>query len=368
MGFKRIKQYSFLPEATLLTILLFFMPILFSYNKLATFLESGIILFLFLISILIFETYKDHFKEKLVPLLIYTFLGASILGYYDLFAGLLGFPRIFTGRTAGEPLSGFKNAGQAGAYFLIFITMLVPVRFSKLFQKLSMSNKRVLNISLFAGIIFLLLTAKIAAYVGLVSGFFLFFLWNRKFKVLLGSAVFIIIGILLFPSLKEIMPQTYDRITYKYQNRIIDNIYEGPDEFFEDNYGAAIQAFEERPLIGSGIGAFFQSYHENEVHSTYLKMLGETGLLGTLGYVIFVVSFIKLFLKANLKRSDNEYMDYLRVVTPFIIGCFVSWAYTYHFRKREFWILVAVVLIANYCARQQVLNKKLEENEVPETL
>ena len=109
-------------------------------------------------------------------------------------------------------------------------------------------------------------------------------------------------------------------------------------------------AFEDRPFIGSGIGAFHGVYSTHEVHSTYLKMLGETGLIGTMGYILFMIFLLRLF-KIGKYKKENPFSDYIMTMLPFLLGCLLSWSYTYHLRKREFWIMVSVLVIANYCAK-----------------
>ena len=85
------------------------------------------------------------------------------------------------------------------------------------------------------------------------------------------------------------------RVSYKFDARVVKNVNnESDNDFIQENFGAAFVAFNDRPLIGSGLGAFHGVYSSHEVHSTYLKMLGETGIIGTIGYVIFIVIHLNL--------------------------------------------------------------------------
>jgi len=349
------EKYSSIYRATLFMLFCFIIPVLFSLNIRATLLECVILLFLFMISLLIFYTFRNHFLDELLPLMMYTIIAASLLGIYDYGAGSVGLPRIFPSRAQGEILSGFRNAGQAGAYFLVFITILYPLLNSKLSNILSKKNKNLLRITVVISFVFLGLTGKIAAYIGLFIGLLGFTLFKRNLKAFVSLGLMSLGLGIIYINLQYIAPTVYERITLKYQTRIVNNLNRDPsnngDNFIVSNLSEAIHAFKDNPISGSGLGGFVNNYGEHEVHSTYFKMIGETGLLGILGYVTFMFSFL-VFFRRHSKGSSNPYYDYLRSMFPFILGCLVSWGYTYHVRKREFWILVSVLMIVTYTARK----------------
>jgi hypothetical protein len=311
-----------------------------------------------LISLLLFHSFKDRFESLLLPIVMYTALIAALVGFYDSGALILGLPRIFPTRASGEILSGFRNAGQAGAYFLVIITILYPLRFSRLYQELSPFHKRLLNISLLVSLIFLALSGKIAAYIGVFIGFLGYAIMKRNGKTIFALSSLAVAIIILFINLESFAPRIYERIVYKYENRLSTKLRGDVDEgdFLMNNLDRSIEAFTDRPLTGSGLGAFIGPYGDHEVHSTYFKMFGEAGIIGALGYAIFVLAIVKLF-KVKKDRK-NPYMDYLKMMIPFIIGCFVSWGYTYHLRKREFWLLVAIILIIVYKSYKKNVGEK----------
>ena len=325
----------------------------------ATLLESIILLYLILVSMLTFITFKDSLISILLPLIMLTSLIAAAIGIYDAAAGIVGLPRLFPARSSGEILSGFRNAGQAGAYFLVIVTILFPIRFSEMYMHLPVKTRKLLNISLVTSLVFLALSGKIAAYVGIFVGILGYAIMKRNFRTIISLSTLGVLLIVLFVNLESIAPKTYERIAFKYDTRVRQKLSGDFSEgdFLVTNLGKSIDAFTERPITGSGLGAFVGNYGEHEVHSTYFKMLGETGLIGLLGYIIFALGFISMFRKGEgMKR---EYSSYLRSMLPFIIGCFISWAYTYHMRKREFWLLLAVILITIY----KGINEKSAELE-----
>src|SRR5690606_12340739 len=156
---------------------------LIGLNITQSLIEVLILLFLFMLFMVLIAHFKteDGLKE-----LIYYFawagLLASVFGVYDFVSGFIGTPRIFPARTQGEILSGFRNAGQAGAYALVVLTVLIPVRVSKLFDFFNKKEKKIIRISLVSTIIFLLLTGKIAAYIGFAAGIIIFFFLQRNLR------------------------------------------------------------------------------------------------------------------------------------------------------------------------------------------
>lgn len=362
VNISRIFQFS------ILMILGFFIPIMFSLRVESTLVECLILLFLVIMSVGLYQEFKDDLITVVLPVLIYTLILASLLGFYDLFSKALGLPRIFPERTEGEALSGFRNAGQAGAYYLVMLSILIPFRFSKLATYLSPFKRKLLNFAILLSVIFIFMTGKIAAYIGFSIGIFLFLIYKRNLKAILSVSLAVLFLSIIWSNLDVIMPTTYKRVSSKYNSRVTENI-EGTstNTFFEDNFGGAIAAFEDRPLIGSGLGAFAYSYSSHEVHSTYLKMLGETGLIGTMGYILFIISFLFLF-RIRREKNSNPYADFIATMYPFVLGCFISWSYTYHLRKREFWIMLSILIIANYAAKKFKLQDNNTLDEIPETV
>tara|TARA_R110002051_G_scaffold119001_1_gene192624 strand:+ start:6044 stop:7303 length:1260 start_codon:yes stop_codon:yes gene_type:complete len=355
LGYMKSRQISFVYYAGFFMVLLFFLPILFSYNQRATIVESLIILFLILISITIFYQFKDKLIKIILPTLIYTLLLSSILGFYDVLASTIGLPRIFSQRNDGEAMSGFRNAGQAGAYYLVLLTILIPLKYSKLKLHLKPREQKFLDITLVLGLLFIFATGKIAAYIGIVAGILFYAIKKRNLKTVLLIVISSFSISIIYANLDKIAPDLYIRLEDKIQERIIRNVDgTSQNDFFTTNWGSAINTFEDLPLTGSGLGAFAGNFHQNEVHSTYLKMLAETGLIGTFGYLILMFLVYFLF-KRPKSHFRNIYYDYLGDMLPFFFGCVISWSYTYHLRKREFWIFVAVLMITRYMAKKQNL-------------
>ena len=246
-------------------------------------------------------------------------------------------------------------------HLYLALSVFLPYRFT-LFESQKRPTKILLNVTIFFSILFLLMTGKVAAYIGFGVGLFLYIIIKRKIGLLLP---FIALGI-FFPLVivftQEYVPSLYRRVNHKIQTRIVRNTSGERDltkeGFFAENLGGAIQAFKDNLLTGSGLGGFGQRYGRHEVHSTYFKILGEGGLLGVFGYSLFIITFLSYFFNGKEVRRNNPYAKFLSHMFPFIIGCLVSWAYTYHLRKREFWILLAIITIAHFLMKQHSYNLK----------
>jgi hypothetical protein len=330
--------------------LCFAVGILGSYFPLKSLFEVIILLFLILIYASIITHFKseEKLRELILAFAIASLLG-SVIGLYDSFIAPYGLPRIFPTRARGEALSGFRNAGQAGAYMFTSVVVLFTFLNSRLFSNCTQRQKTIIRISLFFSILFFITTGKVAAYIGFSVGFVMYLIYKRNFKALIGSAVFVIITTVLILNIERIAPEIYNRLFRKVTTRVLEPL-EGKEDnigthFIKSNFGGAVEAFSDNPLTASGIGGFLNRYGRHEVHSTYLKIIGETGLLGCLGYVLFMFYFLKIFFVSSRQATNNPYSQFIKEMSPFIIGMIVSWAYTYHLRKREFWILYAMVTI-----------------------
>lgn len=352
-----------------------FLSGLVGLNPLQSIVEVIILFFLLLIFIVLVDLFRtiDGFCELIYYISLAGIL-ASGFGTYDYFAGMIGLPRIFPERAEGEVLSGFRNAGQAGAYAMIILAILIPAMTSKVYTIFKKKQRITLIASVVLVTLFLFLTGKMAAYIGFAIGLLLFLLMVRNRKTFVISLVIGLILMLVVKELPNIAPDVYTRILIKYNTRLAGTL-EGSSGltdaggFIRENISQAVTAFWDNPITGTGIGAFGGShYGRHEVHSTYFKMIGETGIIGTVAYIVFMIFFMK---KLRYKKHKDKFSEFLYFVLPFILGCLVSWAYTYHMRKREFWIIFAAIMIANniierekiYIRNNNVKNKsELKQN------
>jgi hypothetical protein len=360
-------KFPFILKIFYFLILTFFLGIFTSLNTTGTIMELIILLFLSIIFIVLINTHKSEkkFLNLLIVIASTSFL-ASFIGIWDVMSVGLGLPRFFPRdpEMYNLAVSGFRNTGQAGAYILIMLAIIISLIASPLYKLYSKKQQLFFKISLIISILFLFLTVKIAAYIGFFVGIFLFALKKRNMAVVYSLSFFGLILFVLFINLQEIAPSLYGWMTFKVEDRLSGG--GGGGGFIAHNLGSALMAFSDNPLFGSAIGGFAHSiYGKFEVHSTYFKMIGETGIIGTIGYIVFMYFMFKMVFYNKKLYKHNPYAEFLSNIQPFFYGFIISWGYTYHLRKREFWILVAVIYLANVFMKkyQTKKRKKIDFNK-----
>lgn len=272
-------------------------------------------------------------------------LGSAVLAA----AGLVQFffiTNLFADRPGGGAVTGtFRNTGQAGAYFGVALAVAIPALMSGLIKR------NALNITSIALLVTaLLFTFKRAALIGFAIGIGLFALRlafvgsARDRKIAVG---FIFLCLIAGPLLYYLFQYSIEhvesmrwRFEYKFREDAIEDFSEG---FFGDNLAATFRALNEHPLLGAGLGNIIGQYTTKyEIHSTYLSVLANTGVFGFGFYAVFMAIWIFHLMKSAGKASiEARFLSYF---LPFLLGLGVSWMYTYHLRKREFWILFVISL------------------------
>lgn len=340
---------------------LFFLIIsmIFSEKPLVGLLEILVHFYIFFVSLFLINIFKNNESkelfENLLLLVLYSGGALAAIGLLQFFV----FPSLFLGVHGG--LSGtFRNTGQAGAFFSTYLAILIPGFLSGLIKS-KIRNYLILTMILIA----LLFTFKRAAQIGFIIGAILIVfkllrspsIRDKKIGayVFMAAALITPLGLLLFYwGIENISGMSW-RVSKKLASNSIQNFSEG---FFADNIYSAWIAFVDKPLIGVGpanvAGVYTLKY---EIHSTYMKILATTGIFGTIFYIIFMLFFYMKLIKI---RPVNDYGRYLNYFLPFYFGLVVSWSYTYHLRKREFWILFAIISFAIYLYK---INKEGVLNE-----
>lgn len=265
--------------------------------------------------------------------------------------GILDF-LVLGGRLGGQGTGGlagtFRNTGQAGAFFGTYLALVIPGFTSKALES------RPFNVlSLLALLIALLFTAKRAAVIGLAVGgagtcLMLFFArergggWALRLGVIL--VLFIPLAHFLFQWGWENVQGMESRFTRKFSSDAAEDFEEG---FLEENLSASYVAFSRGPIVGVGLGnvagVITAKY---EIHSTYLAVVAQCGLLGLVAYAHFMWRHFR----ATMTTGKEPFSLYLSHYRPWLLGLLVSWSYTYHLRKREFWVLLCVVALAYHAA------------------
>lgn len=316
-------------------------------------LEVLVHLYIFFISLSLLNIFKaSEGTLDFSDLLGFILFSGFVLAFIAL-TQFLVFPNLFQSSFGG--LSGtFRNTGQAGSFFALFLALIVPGFLSGLLRP-TVLNYVMATVILVA----LILTFKRAAWIGFLLGVVgLLFIMSFSFSVrdkkialyfLLASFLVAPIGLAGFFYAQD----EVDGVSWRFESKI--NAEAGTEfveGFFADNLEASMKAFSNDPLLGAGAANIAGVYTEKyEIHSTYLKIIGTTGILGSITYLFFMLWFsADVF---NTGRLNNIYAQYLRYFFPFFLGLMVSWSYTYHLRKREFWVAFALVAFCSYLAKRE---------------
>ena len=105
------------------------------------------------------------------------------------------------------------------------------------------------------------------------------------------------------------------------------------------------------PWLGVGAGNGMSTYQAqagsfHEVHSQYFAVLGETGLFGLVTFLVFLgaaVFQVGLFMREN--RVDRWMTLGLTIA---FAACLLSGTYNYFLRRREFWIVLGIILACRH--------------------
>ncbi|WP_122900937.1 O-antigen ligase family protein [Acinetobacter sp. B51(2017)] len=340
-----------------LIIMLFSSIFSFKYEK-AVF-EYIIHIFIFVVSIALINIAYYSKNIDLNNIFKSILYGSSVIAIIGLLHFFI-FPQWFPGTEGG--LSGtFRNTGQAGAYFGLFLAILLPAFLSKKLKP------TIINISLFTIIILaLIFTFKRAALLGFFSGLFFLMIvtsfslnkYDKKISVYCASLffIFLIIISIFFSWGIENIPGMQNRFESKFNEDTVENFTEG---FFAENLRVMISAFWDKPILGVGFGNISGVYSEvYEIHSSYMSIIAAGGVLGFIAYLYFMYMF---FDSLKSKYISGDCKRYLYYFFPFFIGLIISWGYTYHLRKREFWILFMVISLVVLIGKK--LSKKGDIHE-----
>ncbi len=117
----------------------------------------------------------------------------------------------------------------------------------------------------------------------------------------------------------------------------------------------AIEGFKKNPLLGSGFSTLTKSFNDEftQAESTdndYLRMLGETGLLGAISFLaILIVLFVTVYRRLQKTSSPEYQIAYLGLLGA-IVGLLINALYIDVFESSKvaytLWILAALVLRA----------------------
>lgn len=285
----------------------------------------------------------------------------AVFGLYEFVgSGLLGLPSILaaigqTPFTMGGLVATFRNTGQAGVFFAMALATAIPL------QRVLRGRRR--TEMLFSIVVLglsVMFTVKRSAMLAVGIGVVLLFVMDPSIKGRMRSvAMAAIAAAVVLPASLWMLERSAafrNRVDYKLAGGQGVDVAE---RFARDNFVAAEAAFTSHPFTGAGLGGITGVYTATfEIHSTYLGIPAQTGLIGTLAYLWFMF----VFFQACTRTRNDDPRTWLmgRLYMPLLLGLTVSFGYTYHLRKREFWITAAIAsaLMAPEALRGQAAERR----------
>lgn len=132
-------------------------------------------------------------------------------------------------------------------------------------------------------------------------------------------------------------------------------------------------AFHAHPILGIGWGTFHKfdlNPSRHEVHSTPLKFLAETGVVGLALYLAMLGRLVFCSWRLALRMRGSPYAASYLVQAVAIASLSVSYLYNRHLTERTFWLLLLVFLVLEAFAwgfeRQMQAVATAEDPAVPE--
>ncbi|MCC7162719.1 MAG: O-antigen ligase family protein [Anaerolineae bacterium] len=275
----------------------------------------------------------------------------------------------------------FRNRAHAGIYLFAAFWFVVVYLFLPNRPRI---DALVLYPSLALALYGIAVAGRRSVYIALIVGLAtlglgLFLLRGTdRFKSLVAPLLIVLIATGLYFVGSEFVPQlrffqvrvamvgTRVETFYSAYSDLSDAEVEDSDDFITLQRKGGIQAFSDHPLLGIGYGGFYASEYSptgHEMHSTPLKFLAETGLVGFLLYVALMGVLIGTSVKTFLAARGGPYQLSALMLLVAIVAGGVSYIYNRQMTDRTFWILL--VLISGFPLLLEVGEPRTTEAEGP---
>lgn len=191
-------------------------------------------------------------------------------------------------------------------------------------------RKRLLNLAFYAILAFAIVyTASRGNTLGLLlADGLVFLLYLSKSRVSLHVKIFSVLLILV----AAIVAVKYFSVLFPEQWERMFSFGGDSDNGRFDLWHRAFNAWLSSPIFGKGLGAMAVTYGK-ATHNTYLQLLSETGFVGTLLFVSFIISLLK-----RTFRFDKVYFCLM-------LGCLFQIAFLDALDNRCLWVILCWMVI-----------------------
>jgi len=325
------KNITFAPSSFNIPIIIFFSICIISLIKSEYLAYSikGLVTLLFYILIGYFfalnniKNKKDI--EKVILLLIFLSLIFSVFGIYNHFFSKSLFLRNIT---KGVPRPFFPEHGSYAAFITFGFAFALNLGLNPKNNLLTWIF-RVCAVIIFTGII---LSFTRAAWLGAMF-LIVFSFWFTLLKKFSVKNIFILLMIIfIFCLIIYLLVLNTYILTHFFTIYDISNL---SNLERLNRWAAAIKMFKDSPIFGVGYDTYISNYYYYRdfnystllssafmgVHSEFLKVLSETGLLGFISFILLLSIFFREGFKVYNKINDQ----FLRLIILGIIGGFSSY-------------------------------------------
>ncbi len=287
----------------------------------------------------------------------------SLMGSYQMITGnyeqtFLGLARVQRDTSVSSPWRLAGPINEPNMWGQIVVAVL-PLAIYRLLHEKSLGRKGLALLMITIMAVEVLNTYSRGAYLaGLIV--LILVLMSRRNKVAMALAS-LGLAIVLFSFLPSSYKERFLTLSILTSDR---GIY-GESSFRgrSSEMLAGLNMFYDHPILGIGAGNYPNNYlryaqhlgievrySEREAHSLYIQILAETGLLGIITFIGFVVSLlIHLQRSYRTARSEPELQNWapwVRAITLSVTGYLITSIFLHGAFLRFFWIFVALAIAA----------------------
>jgi hypothetical protein len=315
-------------------------------------IQVSILVFLFLLLLAMFNLLVQHEldPEYLLRLITYA---TAIVGPWILQQGFLFEEEL-------DAVGPFRNRAHMGIYMLTAFWLVLiytfwpgrsrrnrvkwilgPAAIGLCLYAVAISGRRSVYLSLFIGLI-----ALVAVFVVVLR--------RRRLAVGFAAAFSVAFLALLYTQGASFLPRgdffrTRVGLVGTRLRSAADAIAgESETGFMALQTQAVNAAFRTHPLLGIGWGSFHEwelNVTRHEVHSTPLRFLAETGLVGFVLYATLLLHLLSRSAALLLRMRSTAFAGSYLVLAVGIWSLAVSYAYNRHITERTFYLLLIVFLV-----------------------
>ncbi|MFQ5527084.1 MAG: O-antigen ligase family protein [Thermoanaerobaculia bacterium] len=315
-------------------------------------IQVSILVFLFFF---LFVSYNLFLSRQISPgyILRWITISAAIVGPWILRQGFL-----FTSNL--EAVGPFRNRSHMGIYmlttfWLVLVYTFWPSRARDKWTKIPVCLVA-LSLCLYAVAISGRRSVYLSLFIGLVGLVLVFTLVLQRRRATVAVVLAFAIGFLglLYTKGQDFLPRSEF-----FQNRVgmigsrlrsaTDAVTGASQEgFMALQMQGITAALSSHPILGIGWGTFHEwSFNpsRHEVHSTPLKFLAETGVVGLAIYLALLYRIVFGAGRLAIRMRGSPYAGSYLVLAVAISSLSISYLYNRHLTERTFWLLLLVFLI-----------------------